>query len=270
MQAAADGDAKPMPNRPTVLVTGASRGIGAGIARVLATRGARIAAHFHRNRDAIDAVVGSLPGAGHRAFAADIGDADAAARLWHDVSEAFGVVDALVNNAGIYLFHPPLASAESEWRAAWQETLATNLIGPATLSLLAAQTMAARPGPVDGTFGRGRIVNISSRGAFRGEPDAPAYAASKAGLNALGQSLARALAPQQIYVYTLAPGWVETDMATEHLAGPDGDSIRAQHPLGRVTQAEELANAVAYCVLEAPPAMTGGIIDVNGASYLRS
>jgi NAD(P)-dependent dehydrogenase (short-subunit alcohol dehydrogenase family) len=251
-------------------VTGASRGIGAGIARALAARGARIAAHYHRNRDAIDSVVDSLAGEGHRAFTADLGDPDAAARLWYDASDAYGVIDALVNNAGIYRFHPPLASAEPEWRVAWHETLATNLVGPAILSLLAAQSMAARPGPVDAAFGRGRIVNISSRGAFRGEPDAPAYAASKAGLNALGQSLARALAPQLIYVYTLAPGWVETDMATEHLAGPDGESIRAQHPLGRVTQVEELANAVAYCVLDAPPAMTGGIIDVNGASYLRS
>ena len=259
-----------MPTRPTVLVTGASRGIGAGIARVLAARGARIAAHYHRNRDAIGSVVDSLPGEGHRSFAADLGDPDAAARLWYDASEAYGVVDALVNNAGIYRFHPPLACAEPEWRAAWHETLATNLVGPATLCLLAAQSMAARPGPVDAAFGRGRVVNISSRGAFRGEPDAPAYAASKAGLNALGQSLARALAPQMIYVYTLAPGWGETDMASEHLAGPDGDSIRAQHPLGRITQVEELANAVAYCVLDAPPAMTGGIIDVNGASYLRS
>jgi NAD(P)-dependent dehydrogenase (short-subunit alcohol dehydrogenase family) len=260
----------PLLTRPVALVTGASRGIGAGIARLLASRGARIAAHYHRSGDAIEAVLASLPGDDHRAFAADLGEPEAAARLWYEATEAYGVIDVLVNNAGIYRFHPPLASAEPEWRAAWHETLATNLVGPATLSLLAAQAMAARPGPVDDKFGRGRIVNISSRGAFRGEPDAPAYAASKAGLNALGQSLARALAPQMIYVYTLAPGWVETDMATDHLAGPDGDAIRAQHPLGRITRIDELAGAVAYCALDAPPAMTGGIIDVNGASYLRS
>jgi 3-oxoacyl-[acyl-carrier protein] reductase len=259
-----------MTARPTVLVTGASRGIGAGIANLLATRGARIAAHYHTNRAAMETVLSALPGEGHVAFQADLGIPDAAAELWYEASGALGVIDALVNNAGIYRFHPPLACAEPEWRSAWQETLSTNLVGPATLCLLAAQAMAARPGPVDALFGRGRIVNISSRGAFRGEPDAPAYAASKAGLNALGQSLARALASQMIYVYTLAPGWVETDMAREHLAGPDGDAIRAQHPLGRVTQVAELAATVAYCVLDAPPAMTGGIIDVNGASYLRS
>ena len=120
------------------------------------------------------------------------------------------------------------------------------------------------------SFGRGRIVNISSRGAFRGEPDCPAYAASKAGLNALSQSLAKALAPRAIYVYCLAPGWVETEMAASHLRGPDGAAILAQHPLRRVTRTDEVANTAMYCALEAPAAMTGCVIDVNGASYLRT
>jgi NAD(P)-dependent dehydrogenase (short-subunit alcohol dehydrogenase family) len=129
--------------------------------------------------------------------------------------------------------------------------------------------MATRPGSSD-AFGRGRIVNISSRGAFRGEPDAPAYGASKAGLNALSQSLAKAVAPQGIYVYCIAPGWVETDMATGHLAGPSGAAILEQHPLARVAKPEEVAAAAVFCALDAPAAMTGCIIDVNGASYLRT
>jgi NAD(P)-dependent dehydrogenase (short-subunit alcohol dehydrogenase family) len=128
----------------------------------------------------------------------------------------------------------------------------------------------ANRAPINDAFGRGRIVNVSSRGAFRGEPEAPAYAASKAGLNALSQSLARALAPHQIYVYCLAPGWVETDMAADHIAGPGGLEILAQHPLGRVTRPDELAGTAEYCALDAPAAMTGSIIDVNGASYLRT
>jgi NAD(P)-dependent dehydrogenase (short-subunit alcohol dehydrogenase family) len=258
------------PVRPTILVTGASRGIGAGIARALAARGVRVAAHYHRNEAAMDAVLATLPGDGHLSFRADLADPDAVTALWHAAWAACDGIDALVNNAGIYVLHPPLASTESAWRAAWRDTIGTNLIGPATLSLLAAQSMATRAARLGPDHGRGRIVNISSRGAFRGEPDAPAYAASKAGLNALGQSLARALAPAQVYVFTLAPGWVETDMAAEHLAGPDGDGIRAQHPLGRVARVDELAGAVVYCALDAPAAMTGGIIDVNGASYLRS
>jgi NAD(P)-dependent dehydrogenase (short-subunit alcohol dehydrogenase family) len=186
------------------------------------------------------------------------------------VIEQFGAIDILVNNAGVYLDHSPLRTGYEVWQSAWQHTLTTNLMAPANLSLLAAQSMAARAEPVSHAFGRGRIVNVSSRGAFRGEPDAPAYAASKAGLNALSQSLARALAPSAIYLYCIAPGWVETEMATSHLSGPKGHEILAQHPLGRINSASEVAQATVYCALDAPAAMTGCVIDVNGASYLRT
>ena len=257
-------------SRPVALVTGASRGIGAEITRQLAARGVRIAVHCNSNRSAAEATLSQLAGSGHATVAADLADVAATTRLWEEVVGTFGVIDILVNNAGIYLNHPPLASTAHDWLQAWRLTLDTNLHGPAHLSLLAAQAMALRAERHGSGFGRGRIVNISSRGAFRGEPDAPAYAASKAGLNALSQSLARALAPVGVYVYCLAPGWVETDMATATLAGPDGDGIRAQHPLGRLSRPDELAHAAVYCALDAPAAMTGGIIDVNGASYLRS
>ncbi len=190
--------------------------------------------------------------------------------MWGRVTDSLGGIDILINNAGLYIFHPPLKTAYAAWQSAWQQTLATNLIAPADLSLLAAQSMAARQQPQSSDFGRGRIVNISSRGAFRGEPDAPAYAASKAGLNALSQSLARALAANAVYLYCVAPGWVETEMATSHLEGPDGPAILSQHPLGRVNRTDEIANAAVYCALDAPAAMTGCVIDVNGASYLRT
>jgi 3-oxoacyl-[acyl-carrier protein] reductase len=252
------------------LVTGASRGIGRVIAAQLAQRGVRVALHFRGNREAADAALASLPGTGHAVFAADLADPAATTRLWHSALERFGVIDILINNAGLYLMHPPLSTGYESWQSAWHLTLAANLIGPANLSLLAAQRMAARIDPVDAAFGRGRIVNISSRGAFRGEPDAPAYGASKAGLNALSQSLAKALAPRAIHVYCIAPGWVETEMAASHLAGADGPAILAQHPLGRVNRTEEIAQATVYCALDAPAAMTGCIIDVNGASYLRT
>ena len=136
--------------------------------------------------------------------------------------------------------------------------------------MMAAQAMVSQSPRGDASFGRGRIVNISSRGAFRGEPDSPAYGASKAGLNALSQSLAKALAPQGIYVYCLAPGFVSTDMAARLLDGPSGPDILAQHPLGRVSLPEEVARTAEFCALDAPAAMTGSIIDVNGASYLRT
>ncbi len=142
----------------------------------------------------------------------------------------------------------------------WRETLAVNLVGPANVIWNAVRHMA--PG--------GRIVNVSSRGAFRGEPDSPAYGAGKAGLNALGQSLAIALAPLGIAVATVAPGFVETDMTDEHLKAPRGDEIRAQSPFGRVARPEEIAAAVLFLASPDAEWASGTIVDLNGASYLRS
>jgi NAD(P)-dependent dehydrogenase (short-subunit alcohol dehydrogenase family) len=120
------------------------------------------------------------------------------------------------------------------------------------------------------TRGGGRIVNISSRGAFRGEPDAPAYGASKAGMNALGQSLAQALAPYNVLVFTIAPGWVDTDMATATLNSPAGEAVKAQSPMRRVGTPEEIARIALFCAQDAPAYMTAAILDANGASYLRT
>jgi 3-oxoacyl-[acyl-carrier protein] reductase len=241
------------------LVTGASGGIGAAIATALAQRGVSVALHYHSDRAAAQATRATMAGEGHRLVHADLGDAESIARLWEEVS-AQQPVDALVNNAGIFPEHPPLTTSYADWTAAWQRTLATNLTGPAHLSYCAARSMAQQPGG-------GRIVNVSSRGAFRGEPRMPAYGASKAGLNALSQSLAKALAPQGVYVFVVAPGWVSTPRA----AGLIRDkAVLSDLPLGRVATAEEVAQVVTYCALDAPPSLTGAILDVNGASYLRT
>ena len=117
---------------------------------------------------------------------------------------------------------------------------------------------------------RGKIVNISSRGAFRGEPEAPAYGASKAGLNSFSQSMAQSLAPHNIFVYVVAPGFVQTEMVAELLSGPDGESIQKQSPLGRVATTDEVANTVLFLASEGTDYLTGCIVDVNGASYLRT
>jgi len=257
-------------SRMTALVTGASRGIGRAISRALAARGVRVALHYHTNEEAAKETRAQLAGDGHFLCSADLGDAAATARLWREVVLALGRVDVLVNNAGIFADHPPLTTDFTAWEAAWRRIIGANLLGPANLSLLAVQAMAAQPESHGPAWGRGRIVNISSRGAFRGEPDTPAYGASKAGLNSLSQSLAKALAARAVYVYCLAPGFVETDMAAGHLAGPGGADILAQHPLGRITLPEEVARTAVFCALDAPAAMTGSIIDVNGASYLRT
>jgi 3-oxoacyl-[acyl-carrier protein] reductase len=247
---------------PAALVTGASRGIGRAIAEQLAARDVRVGVHFHTNRIAAEKVLATLPGSGHQLFQADLADAAACGELFTGAVRAFGRIDVLVNNAGVYEKHDLKNTTFAEWQQLWQRTLAANLGGPAHLSFLAAQHMRAAGG--------GRIVNISSRGAFRGEPDAPAYGAAKAGLNALGQSLAKALAPEKIYIFTLAPGWVDTDMAAPHITGPRAAEILGQQPLGRVTSPGEVASAAVFCALDAPAAMTGAIIDVNGASYLRT
>ena len=168
----------------------------------------------------------------------------------------------LVNNAGIFEAHPLPEVDYEGWQDAWSRTLATNLLGPANLCYCAARIMMERGG--------GRVVNVSSRGAFRGEPETPAYGASKAGLNAMSQSMAQALAPHGVLFYVVAPGFVETDMANTLLRGPAGDGIRSQSPLGRVATPEEVARAVVFLASEAPDFMTGAIVDVNGASYLRS
>jgi NAD(P)-dependent dehydrogenase (short-subunit alcohol dehydrogenase family) len=249
-------------NSKIVLVTGASRGIGRAAARLFAAGGNRVAVHYRKDADAAAETLASLAGGGHCTVAADVSDPQAVASLVEEVTARMGGLDVVVNNAGVGEHHMVEQVEYPQWQAAWQRILATNLVGPANLSFCAAKYMIANGG--------GRIVNVSSRGAFRGEPKQPAYGASKAGLNAMGQSLAQALAPHGIFVFTVAPGFVQTDLAAARLAGPDGDEIRSQSPLNRVAQPEEVARTIVFLGSEAPDFLTGCIVDVNGASYLRS
>jgi 3-oxoacyl-[acyl-carrier protein] reductase len=245
-----------------VLVTGASRGIGRAIAYRFAQHGARVAVHCQTNRIAAEETCALLPGRGHFVLEADMADAEAVGRMVDEAVEGLGQLDVLVNNAGIYEVHRLTEVTYAGWQAAWRRTLDVNLIGAANATFCAAQHMISRGG--------GRIVNVSSRGASRGEPDYPAYGASKAGLNSLGQSLAQALAPLNVYVMTVAPGFVETDMTASLLRGEFGQSIRDQSPLGRAGEPEEIAYVVAFLASAGAEYSTGSIVDVNGASYLRS
>ncbi len=249
-----------------VLVTGASRGIGRAVALDFARRGARVAVHYHSNAGAAQQTLAALSGEGHIIVQADMASPADVARMVETVVQQMGDLHILVNNAAIYTDHPLQSVSYADWQAHWRRTIDTNLIGVANASYCAAQHMLTRQNGAPG----GRIVNVSSRGAFRGEPSAPAYGASKAGLNALSQSLAVALAPQNIFIGVVAPGWVDTDMAAEYLTGPRGDAIRAQSPLGRVATAEEVAYAVVFLASEGAQFATGAVLDVNGASYLRT
>jgi len=246
----------------TVLVTGGSRGIGRAVARGFADRGARVAISYLANRQAADETLAALPGGPHLAVQADVADPVSVGRLIEQVVATLGSLDVVVNNAGVWVDHVLEEVDFDAWQDAWRRVLDTNLVGPANVSYLAARHMIEHGG--------GRIVNVSSRGAFRGEPEGPAYGASKAGLNAMSQSLAKRLAPHNIFVGVVAPGFVDTDMAARYLDTPRGDEIRAQSPLGRVARPEEVALAVLFLAAEGTEFMTGAIIDVNGASYLRT
>lgn len=242
------------------LVTGASRGIGKAVAISMANKGFSILIHFNKDKKAATKLKEKLPGTGHMLLQADISNLNGIASLFDQVNDQ--PIDVLVNNAGVYIEKPLLAMDFEEWQSIWDQTIGLNLTGPAHLSYLVSKKMVAQGG--------GRIINITSRGAFRGEPDALAYGASKAGLNSFGQSLAKALAPKNVLVFTVAPGFVETDMAREALEGPRGEEIKAQSPLNRAAQPEEISKLVTYLATDAPAYLTGSIIDINGASYLRN
>ncbi|MDX2296042.1 MULTISPECIES: SDR family NAD(P)-dependent oxidoreductase [Streptomyces] len=248
-----------------VLVSGASRGLGRAVARAFAANGDRVAVHYGTRAEEARATLASLDGTGHVLVAGDLADPAGAAAVVDRAVEAFGEegVDVLVNNAAVNLPHPLAETPYDEWAALWQRHVAVNLLATAHLSHLVARRMIDR-----GTGGR--IVNIGSRGAFRGEPDHPAYGATKAAVHALGQSLAVSLAPYGIGVASVAPGFFATERVAPRLEGPEGEAIRAQSPFGRVADADEIAAAVLWLASPAAEWASGTILDLNGASHLRS
>lgn len=246
----------------TVLITGGSRGIGRATAIAFAERGARVAINFRNDKESALETIGLLAGDGHLPIRADISRPGVVRQMVDAVVGEFGRLDILVNNAGIFEAHPIDKCSYEAWQESWRKTLEVNLLGAANACYCAAQHMIRQGG--------GRIVNVSSRGAFRGEPEQPAYGASKAGMNAMGQSLALALAPHNIFVGAVAPGFVETDMAMELLESEAGEAIRRQSPARRVARPEEVAYCILFLASEQAAFTTGCILDINGASYLRT
>lgn len=233
---------------PHILVTGSTRGIGSAIVEALSGRAK---------------VVGHGRGDGPATIGADLSDPAAADRLWDAALERLGGrIDVLVNNAGV--FEPVAVDAPlADWQAGWGRTMQINLQASADLCRRAILHWRER-----GTGGR--IVNIASRAAYRG--DSPAhwhYAASKAGMVGMTKSIARGFAAEGILAFAVCPGFTMTGMAEDYLASRGGDKLLADIPLGRVAMPEEVASAAAYLALEAPPSMTGAVIDINGASFVR-
>ena len=239
-----------MPNAAHILITGSSRGIGAAAVQQLTARGARVIGH-------------ATQAAGENQLGADLSQPNAAEALWSAALDRLdGRIDVLINNAGVY---EPVSVGESQevWSARWQRTMQINLQAAADLCRFAVSHYRAREGG-------GRIVNVASRAAHRGDsPQHWHYAASKAGLIAITKSIARGFAGEAILAYAVAPGFTMTAMAEDYLASRGGDKLLQDIPLGRVAQPEEVANVITYLALDAPASMTGGVLDINGASYVR-
>ncbi len=246
-----------------VLITGGSRGIGRACAQLFSELSANVIITYKSNIAEAEQTIKLLnPKQKHSCYQLNITDAGAIETFSNHLIESHKHIDVLINNAGVFVEHKINEVSYSEWQQAWAETIDTNLIGAGNLTYFIARHMIKNGG--------GKIVNVSSRGAFRGEPDHPAYGASKAGLNALSQSLAVALAPYNITVGVIAPGFVETDMAADYLNSEAGAGIKKQSPLNRVATPDEVARVIAVFASDGFEFMTGGIVDLNGASYLRS
>jgi 3-oxoacyl-[acyl-carrier protein] reductase len=198
-----------MPTQPrtTALITGASRGIGSAIARAYAAAGMCVAVHYGRSRDEAAEVLRSLPGDGHLLLQADVADPEAVRRMVGEACEAFGRLDVLVNNAGIFEETPFTTPDFAEWQDGWTRVLGTNLMSAVHATWAAVPVMRAQ--------GAGKVINVASRSAFRAETEAPAYAVSKAGMVSLTRCLARAEAKHNILAYCIAPGFVENAMARD-------------------------------------------------------
>jgi 3-oxoacyl-[acyl-carrier protein] reductase len=235
--------------KTNILVTGASRGIGKAIFDALCDRGCNVVGHSTNGS-------AELIGADLRTHAG-------ADSLWHQaLTKLEGRIDVVINNAGIFSANP-IANDDTDWAQYWDATMQINLTSAAIICRHAVKHWRHAQSS-------GRIINIASRAAYRGDsPDHWHYAASKAGMVAMTKTIARAYAAQEIYAFAICPGFTMTAMAEDYLSSRGGDKLLADIPLGKVAMPEEIAKIAVFCAIDAPPSMTGAVLDANGASYVR-
>ncbi len=251
------GDEMRLRDRVAV-VTGAQQGIGAAIARAYGREGAGVVINYLDDAEAAEVIVADICGAGGRAVAVpgDVARADDVAAMIA-AAETFGGVDLLVNNAGIFPRVGFLDMTEDQW----DRVLGVNLKGAFLGARAAARAMVARGAP-------GAIVNITSMAAHSGPAKGVHYGASKAGLIGMTRSMALALAPHGIRVNAIAPGLTDTAQPRDGMTEAEIAAVGAAVPLGRITRAEEIADAAVFLATEESRQITGQTLHVNGGQIL--
>lgn len=244
----------------TILVTGASGGIGAAIVERLAAEGARPIIHYGRDRQAAEALLARIGGNGF-VLQGDLSSAEGPFELWRKAVDAAGRVHGLVNNAGIRT-EISIDSSPEDWKAAWQKEFQVNFFAAADLSKEAIRHFKVHGG--------GRIVNMASRAGQRGyAADAMPYGATKAALINLTRSIARSFGADGITAVAIAPGWVRTDMAEDFIATHGKAAAVSDIPIGEIAEPSEIAELVAFAFRPSQASLNGATLDVNGGSYIR-
>lgn len=244
-----------------VLITGAGRGIGRACAIAFAKNGANVGINYRVDEESAKECLSIMKKGKHILMKADVSNPEEVKNLIDKFVKEFGSIDILINNAAISDIHEIDKVDYARWQESWKSIIDTNLISVANLSYCSSQYMIKQGG--------GKIVNVSSRGAYRGEPAQTAYGSSKAGLNSLTQSMAKALAKYNIFVSAVAPGFTETDMGLAALTEKEKNALMNECPLKRMATPEEVAYSVLFLAFEGANYSTGAILDINGASYFR-
>jgi NAD(P)-dependent dehydrogenase (short-subunit alcohol dehydrogenase family) len=243
-----------------ILLTGATGGIGETAARLLGKNGATVAIHFNKHSRSAEKLAGEI-GNNSKAFQADLSDPKNGAVLFGNVVTAFGRVDTLVNNAGVW-DGAPIEKDIDEWLSVWNKNIAINLTSVGVLCREAIRHFKKQGG--------GRIINIASRAAFRGDTEEYfAYAAAKGGMVALSRSIARAYGKANIKSFVIAPGWVRTEMTDEYFKEHGESSALNEIALPKLTEPGDVAPTILFLASGLMDHATGATIDINAGSYVR-